>query len=286
MASTKSLQDDYTIDIWKRNVSGSNRADSYIRALGYLGPILASSGDTFSQYSDIFSISQIGILRQLYTYITEQQKLGENGIFRTAAKPSYWRSGFYSAALKDYITFLANHNYAHKLWQIYNTEDLPPDTLAAKLSAVELESDTVPDEGEASQLQGEDVLREVKTRRNQHFFRSMIMCDYTSRCCLTGLAIPEVLRASHISSWATDETNRMNPTNGLCLSATYDAAFDRHLISFDEDYRFILSKSLRDHYTDAAFRQHFLCFEGVKLTLPKRFHPAQFFLEKHRNQMT
>ena len=29
--------------------------------------------------------------------------------------------------------------------------------------------------------------------------------------------------ASHIVEWAKDKANRLNPENGLCLSATYDA---------------------------------------------------------------
>ena len=42
-------------------------------------------------------------------------------------------------------------------------------------------------------------------------------------------------------AWAEGEANRLDPENALCLSATYDAAFDRHLISFDEHYRLIVS---------------------------------------------
>ena len=37
----------------------------------------------------------------------------------------------------------------------------------------------------------------------------------------------DVFCASHISPWAVDEKNRLNPENGLCLSTTSSAAFDR-----------------------------------------------------------
>lgn len=46
----------------------------------------------------------------------------------------------------------------------------------------------------------------------------------------------------------------MDPRNGLLLSATYDAAFDRNLISLDDYYRLILSKDLEDGYTSESYR--------------------------------
>lgn len=63
---------------------------------------------------------------------------------------------------------------------------------------------------------------------------------YEYRCCLTGIEVPEVLRASHIIPWSGSKNTCLNPENGLCLSASYDAAFDKHLITFDEDYRLVL----------------------------------------------
>jgi putative restriction endonuclease len=101
----------------------------------------------------------------------------------------------------------------------------------------------------------------------------------------TGLSIPEVLRASHIIAWAEDAKNRMNPANGLCLSATYDAAFDRHLISFDEKYRLILSPTLKEHCTSKAFKEQFLKFEGSRIAAPERFCPDQGLLDEHRKKM-
>ena len=101
-----------------------------------------------------------------------------------------------------------------------------------------------------------------------------------------GFSLVDVLRASHISPWAEDEKNRLNPENGLCLSATYDAAFDRHLISFDEHYRLVVSKAIKDYYTDAAAKSYFLDREGQKMSLPTKFLPSQSLLEKHRELVT
>ena len=84
-------------------------------------------------------------------------------------------------------------------------------------------------------------------------------------------------------AWAEDEKNRLNPENGLCLSATYDAAFDRHLISFDEHYRLIVSKAIKDHYPDAVAKSYFIKLEGQKMSLPAKFLPSQALLGKHRD---
>ena len=130
--------------------------------------------------------------------------------------------------------------------------------------------------------EGKMKLAAVKVRVNQDIFRKMVLQNYGSKCCITGLSVPDVLRASHISPWAEDEKNRLNPENGLCLSATYDAAFDRHLISFDEHYRLVVSKAIKDHYTDAAAKSYFLDLEGQTMSMPIKFLPSQALLEKHR----
>ena len=113
----------------------------------------------------------------------------------------------------------------------------------------------------------------------------MILTTYEGCCCITGLNIKDVLRASHIVPWAEDEPNRLNPANGLCLSATYDAAFDRHLISFDEDYRLIFSPTLSEHFTNQAFQDQFKTFEGRRLTLPLRFQPDPALMQSHRDKL-
>jgi predicted restriction endonuclease len=74
----------------------------------------------------------------------------------------------------------------------------------------------------------------------------------------------------------------MDPRNGICLSATYDAAFDRKLITFDDGYRLVLSKSIRDRVPSDTLKHHFLSKEGQQLELPARFHPLKEYLEHHR----
>jgi len=67
-------------------------------------------------------------------------------------------------------------------------------------------------------LKGEDVKKIVKTRVNQSVFRTMVLNNYDSVCCITGINIPELLIASHILPWSENEKERLNPRNGLCLN--------------------------------------------------------------------
>lgn len=113
----------------------------------------------------------------------------------------------------------------------------------------------------------------------------MLLEIYDAKCCITGIDIPEVLRASHIVPWAECIDTRLNPENGLCLSATYDAAFDKHLITIDEDYRLVLSPVLKEEYTSEAFKTHFLKYEGTTIALPSMFKPSQDYLSKHRAKL-
>jgi putative restriction endonuclease len=279
-----SLRETYARALSSQNVQGSNKANSYLRALDLLGPILAARSLPFAHCADLYAIDSPTLIGQLYDYILEQQALGDKGIFSSAFKPSYWRSGFYSAALRSYRQVLVAKRHEESLWAICSEPGVDPRELGQRLCRKPFDAKALVDDDriDFTLREGKEVLRQVKTRVNQDFFRKMILRNYGTRCCLTGLPVPEVLRASHIVGWADDTDNRMNPANGLCLSATYDAAFDRHLITFDEDLRLVLSPSLKAHATDAAFKRHFLAYEGHPLRLPAQHSPDAELLSRHR----
>jgi len=128
-----------------------------------------------------------------------------------------------------------------------------------------------------------EVERMVKTRRLQNFFRNAVLSSYENRCALTGIAVPHLLIASHIIPWSENENRRADPTNGLCLNALHDKAFDRHLITFDEDCRLVVSGFLKKGEIPEFQAENFTKLEGAKLTLPHRFAPDPSALEEHRN---
>lgn len=123
----------------------------------------------------------------------------------------------------------------------------------------------------------------VQQRIGQTFFRRTVLSSYHSRCCITGLAEPRLLLASHIVPWGKDQANRLNPHNGLCLSALYDRAFDQGLITLDEDWRVVLSAALKK--PEPALQLHFRAVEGRKIDLPERFSPDPALMQHHREQV-
>lgn len=85
----------------------------------------------------------------------------------------------------------------------------------------------------------------VKARVNQALFRKIIRSSYDGKCCITGIDNPELLIATHIVPWSKDIQNRMNPMNGVCLNALHDKAFDKGLITINEDYKVVVSKKIK-----------------------------------------
>lgn len=134
-------------------------------------------------------------------------------------------------------------------------------------------------------LTGETRMREVKTRVNQDFFRRMVLTNYNNKCALTGIDIPDLLVASHIIPWASNEQERLNPKNGICLSSLYDKAFDSGLISFKDNGVVIFSKRLKANVGKDYFSKYFLPFESFALVTPQRYYPNPLFLEWHRDEI-
>jgi putative restriction endonuclease len=126
--------------------------------------------------------------------------------------------------------------------------------------------------------------RTIQVRRLQSFFRKTILANYECQCAISGISIPSLLIASHIIPWSQDEGRRADPTNGLCLNALYDRAFDSHLISFDENYRLMVSNELKKRDIPEFQQISFLAIEGQHLRLPHRFLPDQNALQLHREK--
>ena len=134
-------------------------------------------------------------------------------------------------------------------------------------------------------LENYDVERLVRVRRGQSLFRQTLLKLYNRKCCVTGLAIPDMLRASHIKPWAKsdDDTEKTNPENGLLLNALYDSAFDRGYITIDPDkYKIVISPELKKHSNDYV-KSQFGKYEGRSINLPERSRPGERFIEYHND---
>lgn len=154
----------------------------------------------------------------------------------------------------------------------------------------QLDKESVGDlEPESDELMPDDFTGETRKvltaqRIKQQFFRRAVLSSYRGRCCMSGLSDARLLMASHIVPWSSDKINRLNPSNGLCLSAIHDKAFDRGLITISDNHEVLLSEQMKQS-DDAFVAQIFLPLEGRKIELPEKFVPGITFLSRHRNEI-
>lgn len=91
-----------------------------------------------------------------------------------------------------------------------------------------------------------EIERLVIQRIGQDKFRDGLLGLWEGRCAISGLAVPQLLRASHIKPWAACERDqeRLDVYNGFLLSANLDAAFDGGLITLADDGLVLVSSAL------------------------------------------
>jgi putative restriction endonuclease len=121
------------------------------------------------------------------------------------------------------------------LQQAAATERTMPNRVADQFRA---QTHTLPKTTEAERL--------VVQRVGQDLFRSALLDYWQGRCCVTGLAVPQLLRASHIKPWAkcASDNERLDVFNGVLLAPHLDALFDGGWISFSDQGGLLVSKLL------------------------------------------
>ena len=82
-----------------------------------------------------------------------------------------------------------------------------------------------------------------------------------------------------------NENERLNPENGICLSALYDRAFDKGLIGINTNLEIILSNDLKKKHKETYYSKHFEGLDKKKITLPERYLPKKEFLEYHLDEI-
>lgn len=184
------------------------------------------------------------------------------------------------AALDETIAQKGMSNVSVADREIWSEFFSAPAAFLERVDNIKQREFSIPDHVELSELrEGADFEYIAKGRRNQDFFRRAVLAAYEGRCAVTGITQPELLVASHIVAWADDVDLRVRPTNGICLNALHDRAFDKHLISFEDDLSMIVSQRLKMTAENRPF------FQNLSLQLPSRFRPDVSCLARHRDRL-
>jgi putative restriction endonuclease len=91
--------------------------------------------------------------------------------------------------------------------------------------------------------------------------------------------------ASHIVPWRADTQNRLNPRNGLCLSALHDKAFDQGLFTLTDNFRIKLSDAVKAMSANRFAADWLVDIEGQSIELPEKFQPLAEFVDWHRKNV-
>lgn len=134
-----------------------------------------------------------------------------------------------------------------------------------------------------SKMQVSEFEEEIYVRNG--IFKREIPKLYNYTCAISGLRIEATINAQlvdacHIKPFSISQDDTVG--NGFSLTPTLHRAFDRGLITIDEEYLVRISKSIVENDSVYSFKQ----FEGKEILLPleKRFYPLQENLGWHRNE--
>lgn len=129
-------------------------------------------------------------------------------------------------------------------------------------------------------IKNTEVERIVRQRVGQDTYRRAMMEYWGGACAVTGVSIPQVLRASHALPWAEcqSDAQRLDVFNGFLLTANLDALFDRFLISFNSTGKLLISDQISSKDRD---------FLGINENMKLRWITAEHdvYLSNHRERM-
>ena len=259
----------------------SGKANSYATAIQILDEVLKHQDVINLHGRSLYDIKDVAVITSVLELVKVEvgkMRKSQPNIF-DYGKPnqkSYPLGNFCSAALNSLIVY-AQYEQDIEVADRIVLEEKNPNNISKKLMAhFDLTKE------------GEDVVSQTKRRKGQDYFRRMILANYGGRCALTGIDISQLLIASHIIPWEdkSHQKERLNPCNGICLSALYDKAFDKGLITFSpDDYKVLFSSALKEKENMEYYSKHFACIDGRRLTLPSEYQPNKDFLAYHRDNV-
>ncbi len=153
-------------------------------------------------------------------------------------------------------------------------------------AAETIEADPEEVEGFRNQIEQEsfevpDSTATVKTRGSaQRAFAEAVKTNYGFRCAITGIETKDYLIAAHIVPWSEDQSIRLDPSNGICLSLLVDRAFERGHLLIEDDHTIRIDWDKVGN--DQVLRSQLEPYDGQKLNAPPEGKPKLEYLQRRR----
>lgn len=127
----------------------------------------------------------------------------------------------------------------------------------------------------------DDSSATIKTRGSaQRAFANAVKSNYGYRCAITMIETKDFLVASHIVPWSEDQSIRLDPSNGICLSLLMDRAFEKGHLLIEDDLTIRIDWVKVGN--DLALRWQLEPYDGKKLMQPKKGAPQPEYLQRRR----
>lgn len=132
-----------------------------------------------------------------------------------------------------------------------------------------------------------DSFEEEKYLRS-NIFKRQIPIVYENACAISGLQINatfnvSLIDACHIIPFSNSYNDTI--TNGISLTPTLHRAFDRGLISIDNNYCVIISDKFNENNIESKYSINQFNGKEIKLPKNKEFYPNLDNLKWHRNNI-
>ena len=226
---------------------------------------LHASNPTIIQYAQVMGRSPSALAMKLVNIASLDPKITATG-----------RSGLQNASSNDRLMWAEMQND----WERFAIES---ERATEELGMYDEHPERLLEETIPAHL-GEDRIVAATARIGQRFFRSAVLSAYDGRCCITGLALPSLLVASHIIPWSHNTNTRVDPRNGLLLSTLHDKAFDAGIITIDDDLMVRVSSTYAAD-ADEFFAKTIWAYAGQSINPPQKFEPDRDFLRYHREHV-
>jgi len=198
------------------------------------------------------------------------------------------------ALIKDDLLLLIKEKKSNSILQQVLLDEYFPKTKNNFSNSIDRQQELFDDiEGKILRENAVEYRNEIKKLMQQQneeeiflrgsLFKREIPKIYNNTCCISGMKIDATISVSMIDachivpfSQSYDDTIR----NGIALCPNLHRAFDRGLISIDNNYKVMVSKTFKEDETNYSIR----VFESQKIILPKQemFYPLAGNFDWHR----